>query len=125
MVSRTLIRDLADRSRVVVHLQLRERGHPGQLSPAFSVTTDRYEPHGTHSGNWRHRRERDPDAGGASTTPRSARSPSWRRSWTFTWPTQRWASRCTRRPTRSTSTARRAACPAAGAMITGTPSARA
>jgi hypothetical protein len=50
MVSRTLIRDLADRSRVVVHLQLRERGDTGGLSPAFSVTTDRYEPHGTHSG---------------------------------------------------------------------------
>ena len=43
MVSRTLIRDLPDRSRVVVHLQLRERGDAGGLSPAFSVTTDRYE----------------------------------------------------------------------------------
>jgi hypothetical protein len=47
MVSRTLIRDLPDRSRVVVHLLLRERGDPGELSPVFSVTTDRYEPHGT------------------------------------------------------------------------------
>jgi hypothetical protein len=64
MVSRTLIRDLADRSRVVVHLQLRERGDPGGLSPAFSVTTDRYDPHGTHSGKSRHRRDRDPDSGG-------------------------------------------------------------
>ena len=64
MLSRTLIRDLADRSRVVVHLQLRERGDAGELSPAFSVTTDRYEPHGTHSGRARHRRDRDPDAGG-------------------------------------------------------------
>ena len=64
MVSRTLIRDLPDRSRVVVHLQLRERGDPGELSPAFSVTTDRYESHGTHSGKMRHRRDRDPDAGG-------------------------------------------------------------
>ena len=64
MVSRTLIRDLPDRSRVVVHLQLRERGDPGELSPVFSVTTDRYEPHGTHSGQWRHRRDRDPDSGG-------------------------------------------------------------
>jgi hypothetical protein len=64
MVSRTLIRDLADGSRVVVHLQLRERGDAGGLSPAFSVTTDRYERHGTHSGKWRHRRERDPDACG-------------------------------------------------------------
>jgi len=64
MVSRTLIRDLADRSRVVVHLQLREGGDAGGLSPVFSVTTDRYEPHGTHSGKARHRRDRDPDAGG-------------------------------------------------------------
>jgi hypothetical protein len=64
MVSRTLIRDLPDRSRVVVHLQLRERGDPGELSPVFSVTTDRYEPRGNHSGRWRHRRERDPDSGG-------------------------------------------------------------
>jgi len=64
MVSRTLIRDLPDRSRVVVHLQLRERGDAGGLSPAFSVTTDRYERHGTHSGKARHRRDRDPDAGG-------------------------------------------------------------
>ncbi len=64
MVSRTLIRDLPDRSRVVVHLQLRERGDAGELSPAFSVTTDRYEPHGTHSGKARHRRDRDPDSGG-------------------------------------------------------------
>src|SRR5271155_4888147 len=64
MVSRTLIRDHPDRSRVVVHLQLIERGDPGGLSPAFSVTTDRYEPHGTHSGRSRHRRERDPDSVG-------------------------------------------------------------
>src|SRR5277367_5866563 len=64
MVSRMLVRDLADRSCVVVHLQLRERGDPGELSPAFSVTTDRYEPHGTRSGKWRHRRERDPDSCG-------------------------------------------------------------
>src|SRR5271165_3099732 len=64
MVSRTLIRDLADGSRVVVHLQLRERGDPGELSPVFSVTTDHYEPHGTQSGKARHRRERDPDSGG-------------------------------------------------------------
>ena len=64
MVSRTLIRDLPDRSRVVVHLQLRERGDPGGLSPVFSVTTDRYEPHGTHSGKSRHRRDRDPDSCG-------------------------------------------------------------
>ena len=64
MVSRTLIRDLADRSRVVVHLQLRERGDASGLSPTFSVTTDRYERHGTHSGKARHRRDRDPDAGG-------------------------------------------------------------
>jgi hypothetical protein len=64
MVSRTLIRDLADRSRVVVHLQLREREDAGGLSPAFSVTTDRYETHGTLSGKSRHRRDRDPDSGG-------------------------------------------------------------
>ncbi len=64
MVSRTLIRDLPDRSRVVVHLQLRERADAGGLSPVFSVTTDRYEPHGTHSGRSRHRRDGDPDAGG-------------------------------------------------------------
>jgi hypothetical protein len=64
MVSRTLIRDLPDRSRVVVHLRLRERGDAGGLSPAFSVTTDRYDPHGTHSGKARHRRDRDPDSGG-------------------------------------------------------------
>ena len=64
MVSRTLIRDLPDGSRVVVHLQLRERGDAGGLSPAFSVTTDRYERHGTHSGKSRHRRDRDPDSGG-------------------------------------------------------------
>ena len=64
MVSRTLIRDLPDRSRVVVHLQLGERGDAGGLSPAFSVTTDRYERHGTHSGKARHRRDRDPDSGG-------------------------------------------------------------
>jgi hypothetical protein len=64
MVSRTLIRDLADGSRVVVHLRLRERGDAGGLSPVFSVTTDRYERHGTHSGKARHRRDRDPDSGG-------------------------------------------------------------
>jgi hypothetical protein len=64
MVSRTLIRDLPDRSRVVVHLQLTERGDPGELSPVFSVTTDRYEPHGTHSRRSRHRRDRDPDSCG-------------------------------------------------------------
>jgi hypothetical protein len=64
MVSRTLIRDLPDRSRVIVHLQLRERGDPGGLSPVFSLTTDRYEPHGTHTGRFRHRRDRDPDAAG-------------------------------------------------------------
>ena len=63
MVSRTLIRDLPDRSRVVVHLQLRERGDPGGLSPVFWVTTDRYEPHGTYSGKARQRRDRDPDPG--------------------------------------------------------------
>jgi hypothetical protein len=59
MVSRTLIRDLPDRSRVVVHLQLRERGDAGGLSPVFSVMTDRYGRHGTHSGKWRHRRDRE------------------------------------------------------------------
>src|SRR5271155_1990717 len=64
MVSRTLIRDLPDRSRVVVHLQLRERGDPSELSPVASITIDRYEPHGTRSGKWRHRRERDPDSCG-------------------------------------------------------------
>lgn len=64
MVSRTVIRDLPDRSRVVVHLQLRERGDPGELSPVFSVTSDLYEPHGTHSGKARHRRDRDPDSAG-------------------------------------------------------------
>jgi len=64
MVSRTLIRDLPDRSRIVVHLQLRERGDTGELSPVFSVTTDCYEPHRTHSGKGRHRRERDPDSCG-------------------------------------------------------------
>jgi hypothetical protein len=64
MLSRTLIRDLPDRSRVVVHLQMRERGDAGGLSPTFSVTTDRYEPHGTQSGKARHRRDRDPDSGG-------------------------------------------------------------
>jgi hypothetical protein len=65
MVSRTLIRDLPDRSRVVVHLHLREGGDPGELSPdVFSATTDRYEPHGTRSGKWRHRRDRDPDSCG-------------------------------------------------------------
>ena len=64
MVSRILIRDLPDRSRVVVHLQLRERADPGGLSPAFSVTTDRYERHGTHSGRSRHHRDRDPDSCG-------------------------------------------------------------
>jgi hypothetical protein len=62
MVSRTLIRDLPDCSRVVVHLQLRERGDAVGLSPVFSA--DRYEPHGTHSGKTRHRRDRDPDSGG-------------------------------------------------------------
>jgi hypothetical protein len=64
MVSRTLIRDLPDRSRVVVHLQLRERGDPGELSSVFSVTTERYERHGTHSGRARHRRDRGPDSCG-------------------------------------------------------------
>jgi hypothetical protein len=64
MISRTLIRDLPDRSRVVVHLRLRERGDADGLSPAFSVTTDRYERHGTHSGRSHHRRDRDPDSGG-------------------------------------------------------------
>lgn len=64
MLSRTLIRDLPDRSRVVVHLRLRERGDPGELSPVFSVTTERYGPRASHSGRWRHRRDRDPDSCG-------------------------------------------------------------
>ena len=100
MVSRTLIRDLPDRSRVVVHLQLRERGDPGELSPVFSVTTDRYEPHGTRSGKMAPSpRAVTPTPVAACTTPRCSRSPSSRCSWTFTWPTQRPASRCTPRPT--------------------------
>jgi hypothetical protein len=64
MIRRTLIRDLADRSRIVIHLELRERGDAGGLSPAFSATTETYEAHGIHSGASRHRHGRDPDSCG-------------------------------------------------------------
>lgn len=64
MIRRTLIRDLPNRSRIVVRLELREATDAGGLSPAFSVTTDTFEAHGTHSGKCRHRRDRDPDACG-------------------------------------------------------------
>jgi hypothetical protein len=64
MIRSTLIRDRADRSRIVVHLELREQGDHGGLSPAFSVTADCYEPHGTHSGKSRHARGREPDSCG-------------------------------------------------------------
>jgi hypothetical protein len=66
MISRTLIRDLDDRSRIVVHLGLRERSDAGGLSPMFSVTTDIYEAHGTHSGKSRHLHRREPDCSGCS-----------------------------------------------------------
>ncbi len=64
MIRRTLIRDLLNRSRIVVRLELREESDPGSLSPGFSVTADLYEAHGTHSGASLHRRECEPDAGG-------------------------------------------------------------
>jgi hypothetical protein len=64
MIRRTLIRGLADRSRVVVHLELRERRDAGGLSPAFSVTTELFEAHGIHSGASRHRHDHDPDSCG-------------------------------------------------------------
>jgi hypothetical protein len=66
MIRRTLIRDLANRSRVVVHLELRESSDPGTLSPAFSVTAEIYEAHGTHSGKSRHRHDREPDCFGCA-----------------------------------------------------------
>ncbi len=62
MIRRTLIRDLLNRSRIVVRLELREEGDPGRLSPGFSVTASVYEAHGTHSGESRHRRECEPDS---------------------------------------------------------------
>jgi hypothetical protein len=65
MLRRTVIRDLPDRSRIVVHLELREDGDHGSLSPAFSVTADLFAPHGTHSGRSRHLRGREPDALGS------------------------------------------------------------
>lgn len=64
MIRRTLIRDLADRSRVVVHLELREREDAGGLSPAFSVTTELYAAHGSQSGRSRHRHDHDSDSCG-------------------------------------------------------------
>ncbi len=64
MIRRTLIRDLANRSRIVVHLELRESSDPGTLSPAFSVTAETYEAHGTHSGRLSHSHRREPDSSG-------------------------------------------------------------
>lgn len=64
MIRRTLTRDLLNRSRVIVRLELREKSDPGTLSPGFSVTGSVYEAHGTHSGESRHRRECEPDSSG-------------------------------------------------------------
>jgi hypothetical protein len=64
MIRRTLIRDHVDRSRVVVHLELREKDDAGDLSPAFAVTTEVFEAHGTHSGKSRHLHDREPDTFG-------------------------------------------------------------
>jgi hypothetical protein len=70
-ITRTLTRDLSDRSRVVAHLELRlapegERFCENGLSPGFSATCCVYEPHGTWSGAARQRNGREPDGGGAN-----------------------------------------------------------
>lgn len=69
IIRRTLKRDMPNRSRVVAHVELRiaDNGERlvGGLSPAFSVTGELYEPHGTWSGAARERNEREPDTGGA------------------------------------------------------------
>jgi hypothetical protein len=64
MIRRTLIRDHTNRSRVVVHLELREKDDAGNLSPAFGITSEVYEAHGTHSGKSRHLHDREPDSCG-------------------------------------------------------------
>lgn len=64
MIQRTLIKDLPDRSRIVARLELREEGDRGDLSPAFSVTGDLYESHGTWSGAAQSRNGREADSCG-------------------------------------------------------------
>jgi hypothetical protein len=124
MVSRTLIRDLRDRSRVVVHLQLTERGDPGGLSPVFSVATDRYEPHGTRSGKWRHSRDRDPDSGRCPHDVALLAFPELALLVDLHLADSETGEPMHAEANGLYSTARRAACPAAGAMTTRTPSAR-
>jgi hypothetical protein len=64
MIRRTLIRDLADRTRVIVHVEMGENGDAGGLSLTFAVTTELYGSHGTHGGKSRHLNDRDPDSFG-------------------------------------------------------------
>lgn len=63
LVSRTLIRDMPDRSRIVAQLEIHQIG--GNAHPHFSATASVYEPHGTHSGASRHRRGLEEDCAGA------------------------------------------------------------
>lgn len=62
LVSRTLIRDMPDRSRIVAQLEIHQIG--GNAHPHFSATASVYEAHGTHSGASRHRRGLESDGAG-------------------------------------------------------------
>jgi hypothetical protein len=79
MIRRTLIRDLANRSRVVVHLELREKNDTGDLSPAFAVTSEVLRPTVHTAASPATVTTGSPIASDAGTTPRLGRSPSWRR----------------------------------------------
>lgn len=62
IAQRVLVRDLADRSRIVATLRVDQIG--GNAHPHFSATASVYDAHGTHSGASRQRRGLEWDAGG-------------------------------------------------------------
>lgn len=66
-----LARDMPDRSRVVAHLEVRLPGSRGNLSSAFSLTGEVFEPRGNLSGGARAKRYARLLANGANTTAAS------------------------------------------------------
>lgn len=62
--TRTLVRDMPDRSRIIARLEIRGPDNARGLSPGFSLTGEVYKPRGTWSGAMRHRRGLEWDAGG-------------------------------------------------------------
>lgn len=64
LIRRTMVRDMPNGSRIVANVEVRLPGESRGLSPAFSVTGEVYEQHGTWNGAARHRNGRESDIGG-------------------------------------------------------------